>query len=185
MFFQGNWLEWRQLFSGESLWWGGNFLWGRAIFLRGNCPGCNYSGAIIQGAIIREAIIRGAIFLGDNCPRTYSMFLLRKNYYQTLIVKVWLLFLSINLTVLNRFSPNVATGSVLKDKNFSKISQNSQENTCAIVYSLIKLQPSACFFIKEEALGQVISSEFCEISKNIFLHNASGRLLLSVCHGIF
>ena len=41
----------------------------------------------------------------------------------------------------------VATGDVLKEKVFSKISQISQENTCAGVSFLIKLQ--ACNFIKK------------------------------------
>ena len=50
---------------------------------------------------------------------------------------------------------------------FLEISQNSQGNTCAGVYFLIKLQ-AACNFIKKETLAQVFSYEFCEISKNIF-----------------
>ena len=45
-----------------------------------------------------------------------------------------------------------------------KISQNSQENTCARDSFLIKLQ--ACSFIKKVSLAQVLSSEFCEIFKN-------------------
>ena len=53
-------------------------------------------------------------------------------------------------------------------KLFLKISQNSQENTCAWVSFLIKLQVSLNF-IKEEALVQVFSYEFCEILKNTFL----------------
>ena len=47
-----------------------------------------------------------------------------------------------------------------------KILQNSQENTCARVSFLIKLQ--ACNFIKKETLAQVFSCEFCEIFKNTF-----------------
>ena len=35
-------------------------------------------------------------------------------------------------------------------------------------------------FTKNEALEQVFSCEFCEISKNKFLKNTSGRLLLDV-----
>ena len=50
---------------------------------------------------------------------------------------------------------------------FLKISQNSQENTCARVSVLIKLQ--ACNFIKKETLVQLFSCEFCEIFKNILL----------------
>ena len=36
----------------------------------------------------------------------------------------------------------------------------------------------ACNFIKEETLAQVLSCEFCEISKNIFFTENLGRLLL-------
>ena len=46
-----------------------------------------------------------------------------------------------------------ATWGVLSEKVFLEISQSSQENTCARVSFLMKLQ-AAC--------------EFCEISKNIF-----------------
>ena len=49
-------------------------------------------------------------------------------------------------------------------KVFLEILQNSQENTCARVSIFIKLQA----FIKIEALAQVFSCEFCEISKNTF-----------------
>ena len=38
--------------------------------------------------------------------------------------------------------------------------------------------PQACNFITKETLAQVFSREFCEISKNTFLQNTSGRLLL-------
>ena len=62
---------------------------------------------------------------------------------------------------------------------FLEISQNLQENTCARVSFLIKLQalffnkvvglrPKACNFIKKEILAHVFSCEFCEISKNTF-----------------
>ena len=40
-----------------------------------------------------------------------------------------------------------------------EISQNSQENTCA-----------RAFLNKVAGLGQVLSCEFCEISKNNFFH---------------
>ena len=48
---------------------------------------------------------------------------------------------------------------------------------------LIKLQACVCNFIKKEALAQVLSCEFCEISKNTFLQNTSGWLLLIVVTG--
>ena len=53
-------------------------------------------------------------------------------------------------------------------KVFSKISQNSQENTCTRGSFLIKLQAEACNFIKKETLAEVFSCEFCEISENTF-----------------
>ena len=53
-------------------------------------------------------------------------------------------------------------------KLFLKISQSSQENTCSRVSFLINLQAEACNFIKKEILAQVLSCEFCKISKNTF-----------------
>ena len=58
-------------------------------------------------------------------------------------------------------------------KVFLKILQNSQEDTCARVSFLIKLQDSACIFIKKETLAQLFSSKFCEISKNTFSYRPS------------
>ena len=46
--------------------------------------------------------------------------------------------------------------------------QSSQKNTCARVSFLIKLQVSACNFLKKETLAQVFFCEFCEISTNNF-----------------
>ena len=54
------------------------------------------------------------------------------------------------------------------EKVFLEISQNLQENTCARVYLLIKLQALAWNFIKKETLTQVISCEFCKVSKSTF-----------------
>ena len=53
-----------------------------------------------------------------------------------------------------------------------EILENSQENTCARASILIKLQ-AACNFIKIEALGQLFSCEFSEISKNTFFNRIS------------
>ena len=47
-----------------------------------------------------------------------------------------------------------------------KISQKSEENTCARVSFLMKLQ--ACNFIKKEAVAQVFPCEFGEVSKSTF-----------------
>ena len=50
------------------------------------------------------------------------------------------------------------------------------------VSSLIKLKDSACSFINKETLAQVFSCEFCEISKNTFLH---GALLVAASAAFF
>ena len=51
---------------------------------------------------------------------------------------------------------------------FLNISHNPQENICGRVSFLIKLEASACNFMKKETLAQVFSCEFCEISKTPF-----------------
>ena len=56
-------------------------------------------------------------------------------------------------------------------KVFLKISQNSQENTCARASFLIKLQASVSNFIKKETLAQVFSCEFCEVFKKSMVEN--------------
>ena len=60
-------------------------------------------------------------------------------------------------------------------KVFLKISQNTQENICARVYFLIKLNASACNFIMKESLVQVFSSEFFKI--HLFYRTPLGLLL--------
>ena len=50
-----------------------------------------------------------------------------------------------------------------------KISQNSQEKTCAIVYFLIKLQAWYLQLYQKDTLAQVFSCEFYKIFKNTFL----------------
>ena len=53
------------------------------------------------------------------------------------------------------------------EKVFLKFYQNSKENTCGRVSFL---RPKACNFIKKETLAQVLSCEFCKISKNTFFY---------------
>ena len=65
-------------------------------------------------------------------------------------------------------------------KVFLTILQNSQEDTCARVSFLIKLQASACNFMKKETLAQVFSCEFCKIVKNTFFIEHLRRLLLKI-----
>ena len=53
-------------------------------------------------------------------------------------------------------------------KLFLEISQNSQEHTCARVY-----------VTKKQALAQVFSCEFCEISKNTFSYRTPPPIVAS------
>ena len=57
-------------------------------------------------------------------------------------------------------------------KVFLEISQNSQENTCARVTFLIKLQTGNV--IKKETLTQVFSVDFVKFLRTYFLQNTSG-----------
>ena len=59
-----------------------------------------------------------------------------------------------------RINLEAVTGGVLSEKVLSEISQTSQENTCARVSFLIKLQVEACTFNRKEAMAQVFSCEF-------------------------
>ena len=63
-----------------------------------------------------------------------------------------------------RYSEAVVQSCSVK-KIFLETPQNSQENTCARVSFLIKLQ-----VFQVPTLVQVFSCEFCEISENIFFH---------------
>ena len=73
----------------------------------------------------------------------------------------------------NEMTEAVAQRCSMK-KAFLEILQNSQENTCATVYFLIKLQ-AFCNFIKKETIWHrcfpVNSAKFL---RNIFLQNTSG-----------
>ena len=57
-----------------------------------------------------------------------------------------------------------------------EISLNSQENTCAKISFLMKLQ--ACNFIKKETLEQVFFCVFCEIPNDTFFTEDLRWLLL-------
>ena len=73
----------------------------------------------------------------------------------------------------------VATRGVLWKKLFLKISQNSQENTCARVSFLIKLKASALRFIKRRLWHWCFPVNFVKFLRSPFLQSTSGQLLLS------
>ena len=81
---------------------------------------------------------------------------------------VYLLFKQEGPFCADYLGTEAATIGVPWKKVFLEILQNSQENNCARVSFLIKLQVLVCNFIKKESLAQVFSFEFCEISKNNF-----------------
>ena len=62
-------------------------------------------------------------------------------------------------------------------KFFFKISQNSQKNTSARLSFLIKLQASACNFIKKGTLVQMFSYDFYKVFENTSLQNTSKQQL--------
>ena len=75
-----------------------------------------------------------------------------------------------------------------------KNSHNSQKNTCARISFLIKLQASACTFIKKETLAQVFSCEFFENFKNTLwlllykkyiFHTISSRKIFRISQSCF
>ena len=61
-----------------------------------------------------------------------------------------------------------------KEDNLIDFVKFTGEHLCQILF-LIKLQTSACKFIKKETLGKVLSSAFCEIFKNT-LRNISEHI---------
>ena len=55
-----------------------------------------------------------------------------------------------------------ATRRCSAKKVFLEILENSQENICAKVIFLIKLQAKACNFVEKDTLPQALSCQFCE-----------------------
>ena len=73
--------------------------------------------------------------------------------------------------------PEAATGGVLSKKMFLEISQNSQENTCARVYFLIKLQSPAPATLLQRGSNVDASVNFAKLlrtpfsTEHLFLQN--------------
>ena len=85
-------------------------------------------------------------------------------------------------SILNVFhvSPEAVARRCSVKEVFLKMSQNSQENTCVRVSSLIKLQPKTWNVTKKETLAQVFSFEFCEIFWNTYFYRTP-LVTASVC----
>ena len=133
--FEGNLLEWGQLFSRKIYGEG-------AIFLGGNFV----HGQLSSGAIIRGTIIREAIFLGDNCPRTMDKHwkkkkIFCKNFYFRYSINLfsvwsWEILFPIDL-MLSGASTQNSSLIILSDKHKKSInkkdllknSQKWQENS--------------------------------------------------------
>ena len=80
------------------------------------------------------------------------------------------------LSILILEAPEVAARKSSMKKVFLKIPQNFQENICAEVSFTVKLQAGGPQLHEMQNLVQVLSSEFCEIFKNIYFAN--------VCEGL-
>ena len=75
-------------------------------------------------------------------------------------------------------SPETAIGVVLLKEVFLKISINSQENTCARVSFLIKLQASDLQLYQKKTLALCFLVNLSTFLRKLSLQNTSGRLLL-------
>ena len=71
-------------------------------------------------------------------------------------------------TVVHCYQAEAATGGVLLRKVFLKISEKLQENTCARVSFLIKLQVSGLQLYLKKDCDTGFSREFFKISKDTF-----------------
>ena len=63
---------------------------------------------------------------------------------------------------------------------FLEISQSSQENTCARVFFLIKLQAKSATLLKKRLWHRCFPANYVKFLKTPFLQNTSGRLLLKI-----
>ena len=59
------------------------------------------------------------------------------------------------------------------------ISCRSSHLRCSVIKGVLRNFAKVCKILQKETLTQVFSYELCEISKNIFLQNTSGWLLLA------
>ena len=63
-------------------------------------------------------------------------------------------------------------------KVFLEISQNSQENTCARVSFLVKLQAASATLLKKRLWHRCFPVTFVKFLRTPFLQNTSGQVLL-------
>ena len=70
-------------------------------------------------------------------------------------------------------SPEAATRGVLSGKEFLEISQNSQENTCARVPFLIKLQAAPATLLKKRLWHRCFPANFVKFLRTSFSQNTS------------
>ena len=77
------------------------------------------------------------------------------------------------MPVLESLSKEAVAQRCFVKRVFLKISQNSQENSCARVSFPIKLQASGLQLYLKRDSGIGVSFEFCKISKNTFSYRTS------------
>ena len=95
-----------------------------------------------------------------------------KEYLVVFVMMMMIIIMNCFRRMVDKAVTEAATRGVQLEKVFLEILQNSQECIYSRVSFLKKLQAEAfrVFFIKKETLAQVFSCEFCDISKNTFLH---------------
>ena len=85
------------------------------------------------------------------------------------------LSVSVSLCLCLSLSLSLSVSFILYFKVFLKILQNSQENTCARVSFLIKLQAKACNLIKKRLQQRSFLVNFKKFLRTPFLQNTSWR----------
>ena len=112
-------------------------------------------------------------FLGQVVPATLTKTITSRNGDHSNSIYIFILYFLF-------FHVKGKTEAATRGALYLEIFQNSQENTCARVSFLIKVQ--ACNFIKNETKAQLFSSEFCKIFKNsFFIEHLRWLLLYRLC----
>ena len=137
----------------------------------------NYSKVLKLGCTISHGVSEMCFSIKVKCVRAVDMTLKYIRYLRAK-EKVCAMSLCCCCNTFHVFGSEAVVLRCSVKKVFLEISQTSQENTCARVSFLIKLQASICNFIKKETLAQVFSGKFCKISKNTFLKEHLRWLLL-------
>ena len=150
------------------------------------CLACAKQSTAVQTAIDACSLLQKWTFSDLVAKRASSLIINFKQAIKPFLVwNIYFIFSVVNCTF---YKSNIKSNCILllchvrvrssRQKVFCKklleILQNSQENTCAKVS-----------FLKKEALAQVFSCEFCEISKNTFSYRTPPMAASGVSEWIY